>query len=103
MSVSAVVPPRPAGGTGPRVLSLDWGPNGTNGLSLLTANKGETVRFASSEGPLQITFLSPFGDDTITVTDAEDRTFTQGGIYPFRCTINGEPRLGGVVDIKPHP
>ena len=100
MSVSAVVPPRPAGGAGSRVLSLDWA---SNGLSLLTANKGETVRFSSHEGPLEITFLSPFGDDTITVTDAEDRTFTQGGIYPFRCTINGEPRLGGVVDIKPHP
>lgn len=98
MSVSAVVPPRPAGGT-PRVLSLEWG---INGMSPLIANKGETVRFSSSEGPLQITFLSPFGDDTITVTDTEDRTFTQGGIYHFRCTINGEARDGGVVDIKPH-
>ncbi|HKT51787.1 MAG TPA: hypothetical protein VJV96_15915 [Candidatus Angelobacter sp.] len=100
MSVSAVVPPRPAGGAGPRVLSLDWT---SNGLSLLTANKGETVRFSSHEGALEITFLSPFGDDTISVTDAEDRTFTQGGIYPFRCTVNGVPREGGVVDIKPHP
>lgn len=98
MSVSAVVPPRP-GGAGTRVLSLDWG---MNGLSPLTANKGETVRFSSPEGTLQITFLSPFGDDTITVTDTEDRTFTQGGIYHFRCTINGEARDGGVVDIKPH-
>lgn len=100
MSVSAVVPPRPAGGNGPRVLSLDWG---SNGSSVLTANKGETVRFMSSEGPLQITFLSPFGEDTVTVNDTENRTFTNGGIYPFRCTVNGKPREGGVVDIRPHP
>lgn len=90
MSVTAV---------GPRVLSLEWG---SNGLRPLTANKGETVRFSSPAGTLQITFLSPFGDDTITVTDAENRTFTEGGIYPFRCTINGKAQEGGVVDIKPH-
>lgn len=100
MSVSAVVPPRPAGGGGPRVLSLDWG---NNALSVLTAEEGETVRFSSSEGQLQITFLSPFGDDTVTVSDSENRTFKKGGIYPFRCTVNGKSRLGGVVDIKPHP
>lgn len=100
MSVTAIVPPRPGDGTGPRVLSLVWG---RNGLSVLTAREGETVRFSSPEGPLQITFLSPFGDDTVTVNDTQNRTFTKGGIYPFRCTVDGKPRDGGVVDIKPHP
>jgi len=74
----------PAGATSPRILSLNW----QGGTVVLTGNENERVRFVSPEGKLKITFLSPFGDDTITVDDTQDHTFKKGGIYQFRCTVN---------------
>jgi hypothetical protein len=71
---------------------------------VLPASCGESVRFASPTGRLTITFLSPLGADVITVTDADVVTLSEiGGIFPFRCTIDGAPQYGGVVDIRPHP
>jgi hypothetical protein len=85
----------------PRAVSLVW--NGGTLQTLPSINVGETVQFSSPQGKLAITFFSPFGDDTITLQDTDIRTFQKGGIYQFRCTVNGQPRVGGVVDVQPHP
>jgi hypothetical protein len=91
-------------GVGVRELSLVWATPGAGKLvSVLTANEGESVSFSTPEGELQITFFSPFGDETISVSNKEIRKFQKGGIYQFKCTVNGLPRDGGVVVIKPLP
>lgn len=74
------------------------------------ANVGDMIQFSSADGPVRVVFLSPFGDSTIEMKDAEIRTISVSGFYHFRCFITpkGETNevpsaSGGVIDIQPHP
>lgn len=81
---------------------LVWDPVTDNVIDIPPHNVGDLVRFSTQEGPLEIVFFSPFGDETIRLTDKDSRQFSIGGIYHFRCTVNGISRKGGVIDVVPH-
>lgn len=86
-------------------ITLWWDKDGKLTMDMpKTVNVGDSVRFSSPQGTVNVVFLSPFGDPTVSLTENNVAKLEKGGIYHFQCSLNGNPPAdeGGVIDIMPH-
>ena len=91
-------------------ITLDYDPT-TYGVTLdpVEVPKNTMICFKAKSGTVRVVFLSPFGDEIITLLDSQTIQATVGGCYHFKCFFTpagGGPEIesttGGVIDVQPH-